>query len=246
MKKKRLINTVLVGTALLLSIPSVTAQTSSNHDQDSNSTNLQTIENTYLYTPYIFYQHYDYGGEGNEFAGHKATLTYPLDAKGVFQIKLETAGITMAIVFQISDDGVYELSYFPDDDGTKDYRQHPDSLDELRSLILPRSLTVGETFQSGYSDQMTYQLIKIEPEYQASDNKIYHNVMVLALNETEENVTYEYLAPGIGLLENAFVFKKDDFDSIREFLETTSQAQTFDHLPFYKDYQFDLLEGETP
>lgn len=166
---------------------------------------VQEIVDTRLYAPYAFYQHYDYPGEGNEFVPFQAKLQYAPDENGVYQASVSTAGTTVVYVYQLSKSGVFELAYFPENYGDEDMRNHPDAVDDIKSLVFPASLHVGDDIVRGYSQHKeTYTVANIEANYSIGD-AWYPNVLVLEKVGTEGYTQRLYYAPGVGVIKDEYI-----------------------------------------
>lgn len=249
--KSAILWTIALGLTANMTLPNVAGQTSeSSRPNSQQQTGTPTNSNHSLtdqvdsvsgfdYAPYLFYRDFDYYGTGNEFAGYKVTLDYPLNEDGVYQFRMQSSGTTIVYVYQLREEGLVELAYFPETYELVDLRQHPDSLDDLYSLILPNQLKIGDNFKSGYSQQSDYQVADIYPTYQVGEST-YENVVVLTLSSDPETQSYFYLAPGVGYVDYEFVFKDDDMYSITEVLKSAKNPLDYSGLNLAKS--FDLPE----
>lgn len=166
---------------------------------------VEEIVDTRLYAPYAFYQHYDYSGEGHEFVPFTAELQYAADENGIYQVSVDNSGTTTVYVYQLTDSGVYELAYFPENYSNEDMRGHADVHDDLKSLFFPASLHVGDDIIRGYGqNKETFTVASIEANYSIG-NAWYPNVLVLESVNTEGYTFRLYYAPGVGLIKDEYI-----------------------------------------
>lgn len=166
---------------------------------------VEEIVDTRLYAPYAFYQHYDYPGEGHEFVPFTAELQYAADENGIYQVAVDNTGTRTVYVYQLTESGVYELAYFPENYSNEDMRGHADVLDDVKSLVFPASLHVGDDIIRGYSQNTeTFTVASIEANYSIGD-VWYPNVLVLESANTEGYTYRLYYAPGVGLIKDEYI-----------------------------------------
>lgn len=182
------------------------------------------------YAPYLFYQNYVYYGEGNEFAGHQTALIYQINDDKIYQFRIDGGGTSIAYVYQINDDGIYELSYFPDEYGLTDYRLHPDTVDDLRSLIFPAKFVEGEIFYSGYSQQFPILVEDILDTYTLGGTT-YNDVVVLSRLNEEGYEDRNYYAPHIGLIYEEFILKDSSDFKVTEQLTKYENKMDLSKIP---------------
>ena len=206
--RKKLYNCLrlVLGIGLLVSlIPQVDAQTHTVNGLD--------------YAPYTYFIHYDYLGEGNEFAEQQVTLEYGVDSEGYYQFVINNPGIRMAYVYRITDDGVYEEAYFPDAKPGVDYREEADARDDQRSLILPTEIQIGTKYQRGYRKEQTIELTDILEQFEVGGVR-YLNVIELTVHDPDPSIDQKYYyAPKVGLLLDQFKTKTSETD---EYVVTTT------------------------
>lgn len=202
---------MLVVASLQLVNQSVVPIMAQNQETTSQTEVVLTKVNSEDYLPYLAYERYEYKGEGMEFAGFRAQRHFKMNDEGVYQFSRATDGTTVTYVYQMTDDGLYELSYFPETYEVSDYRQHADTLDEYRSLVMPKELVVGESFNSGYRQEMKIIVEDILSEYELN-NQTYHNVVVL-LVPSDDGMSEDrlYYAPKIGLIYQEFKLLEDNY-----------------------------------
>lgn len=197
-------------------------------NQNKSEEKVQTIN----YAPFLYYENYDYIGSGNEFAGFKVVLQYPLNEEGIYQFRRDGAGTSIAFVYQLTPEGIIELSYFPETYDNTDFRDHPNTLDGFTSLIMPLELGVGDTFFSGYQEEQEYEVIDILDNFTVNQ-VTYHDVLVLSLKQDTSDATqYFYYAPQYGLIYDEFAFN-DDFS-----MYITSQLKSTRNKLYYPNVKF--------
>ncbi|UUX34688.1 hypothetical protein [Fundicoccus culcitae] len=170
--------------------------------------NAQTSVNAVDYTPGLFYQFYDYSGEGNEYAPFTMTLDYIPDEQGIYQVSRATAGTTVSYVYQLTEEGIYELAYFPESYDQEDFRYHTDATDESKSLYFPLTLEVGATFSRGYQDMQDYVVTDILPVYNIEDIE-YYNVVVIETTFDSGEIQRYYYAPKIGEIYSEYLMSDE-------------------------------------
>lgn len=205
-----------------------------NDNQNKTEEKVKAIN----YAPFLFYENYDYIGSGNEFAGFKVVLQYPLNEEGIYQFRRDGAGTSIAFVYQLTPEGIIELSYFPETYDNTDFRNHPDTLDDSTSLIMPLEMGVGDTFFSGYQEEQEYEVINILDDFTVNQ-ETYHDVLVLSLKQETNDVTQHfYYAPQYGLIYDEFAFN-DEFS-----MYVTSQLKSVQNKKYYPNVKFKLFFKE--
>lgn len=164
------------------------------------------------YAPGLFYPYYDYKGEGMEFAPFTLTLDYEPDEDGIYQVSRANAGNTVSYVYQLTQDGVIELAYFPNSYEAEDFRYHEDSLDEQVATFFPVELAVGDTFKRGYRDEQEFTVTDILTEHEV-ECETYHDVLVIETVMPEGEVQRYFYAPEIGEIASEYIFD-DEGNSI--------------------------------
>ena len=119
----------------------------------------------------------------------------------------------MAYVYRITDEGIYEEAFFPESYEGEDYRHHQDARDDIRSLVLPAEVAIGQTFYRGYKQELEMTIVDILPEMKL-ESDTYYNVLVAEghTEETHDNPATTqryYYAPGIGLILDEFEMYDD-------------------------------------
>lgn len=185
-----------------------------------NSASVQATQTIQVsdYAPGLFYQFYDYKGEGNEYAPFTMTLDYLPDEAGVYQVSRATTGTTVSYVYQLTDEGIYELAYYPESYDQVDLRYEEDSTDDFKSLFFPATLNVGDHFKRGYRSDQTYQFIDFIEVYEI-DSIDYYNVVVIETILDDNNIQRYYYAPQIGEIYSEFIMDNESNGQITSALE---------------------------
>lgn len=176
------------------------------------------------YAPGLFYPYYDYKGEGMEFAPFTLTLDYEPDEDGIYQVSRANAGNTVSYVYQLTQDGVIELAYFPNSYEAEDFRYHEDSLDEQVATFFPVELAVGDTFKRGYRDEQEFTVTDILTEHEV-ECETYHDVLVIETVMPEGEVQRYYYAPEIGEIASEYIFD-DEGNAITTALSEYGEVPT--------------------
>ncbi|MBG9988987.1 hypothetical protein HZY88_08370 [Aerococcaceae bacterium DSM 111176] len=149
------------------------------------------------YAPGNFYPFYDYTATGNEMAAFTLTLDYAMDENGLYQISLTNAGRTRSIVYQFTQDGIYEVAFFADTTGKEDFRYHEDAHDDRKSLYFPAELQIGDTFNRGYQQEQAFTVTDILDEFYLG-GVTYNDVIVVETTYSEGDTHRFYYAQDIG------------------------------------------------
>ncbi|MBG9977172.1 hypothetical protein [Ruoffia tabacinasalis] len=176
------------------------------------------------YAPGLFYPYYDYKGEGMEFAPFTLTLDYEPDEDGIYQVSRANTGNTVSYVYQLTQDGVIELAYFPNSYEAEDFRYHEDSLDEQVATFFPVELAVGDTFKRGYRDEQEFTVTDILTEHEV-ECETYHDVFVIETVMPEGEVQRYFYAPEIGEIASEYIFD-DEGNAITTALSEYGEVPT--------------------
>lgn len=171
--------------------------------------NAQTEVSGLSYAPNVYYQVYDYVGEGNEFASQEVKLQYLPNENGVYQFSVSNGGTTIVFVYQMSIDGVYELAYFPETYDQTDLRNHADAIDEQKSLILPATLSIGQEFNRGYRANEAYRVVDILSTFELLGATYYNVLVIEPVTQPEGGEQRFYYAPNIGHIMDEFIFTEE-------------------------------------
>lgn len=173
------------------------------------------------YAPNVFYQVYDYLGDGNEYASQVVNLQYPPNDQGVYQFSVSNGGTSIVFVYQLSKEGVYELAYYPENYDAKDLRNHADATDSQKSLVFPATLSVGTEFKRGYRQEETYRVVDLLPTFELEGATYYNVLVVEPVNHPEGGEQRFYYAPNIGHIMDEFIFtENDDYYPVTTSLDT--------------------------
>lgn len=171
--------------------------------------NAQTEVDGLSYAPNVYYQVYDYAGEGNEFASQEVVLQYPPNDNGVYQFSVGNGGTTIVFVYQLSNEGVYELAYFPENYDTTDLRDHADATDIQKSLVFPATLSIGQEFNRGYHANEAHKVVDILPTFELLGATYYNVVVIEPVDHPEGGEQRFYYAPHIGHIMDEFIFTEE-------------------------------------
>ncbi|MGO4927745.1 hypothetical protein ACTQ45_04195 [Fundicoccus sp. Sow4_D5] len=174
--------------------------------------NAQTEVKGLSYAPNVFYQVYDYLGDGNEYASQVVNLQYPPNDQGIYQFSVSTAGTSIVFVYQLSKEGVYELAYYPENYEDTDLRNHADATDSQKSLVFPATLSVGTEFKRGYRKEETYRVVDLLATFELEGATYYNVIVVEPVNHPEGGEQRFYYAPNIGHIMDEFIFTENDDD----------------------------------
>lgn len=157
------------------------------------------VVNSQNYAPYSFDTYYKYLADGMEFDDYEVDVYYPPNAQGIYQFNVDNYAINNIHIYQVSSDGIYELAYFLGEDPQQDFRYHSDSVDNMKSLVFPPTLQVGQVFYQGYADQQAVTVTDILSSFDYQ-GEVYHNVVVTESFDETNHRTRTYLAPQVGIL----------------------------------------------
>lgn len=201
-----------------------------NNSSNQELDNVDSID----YAPFMYFNNYEYLGSGHEFAGYKAVLLYPLNENGIYQFRRDGGGTSISYVYQLTEDGIYELSYFPEVYDATDFRNHKDTLDEQKSLIFPAKFKIGDQFNCGYREDQVYEVVDILPNYLLNDQD-YQNVVVLSSHQVTDDYTqFFYYAPEYGLILDEFSSKQDELFVVTNQLKKVEKPMNYEHLNVLK------------
>lgn len=177
----------IVSSCLLLfvSVIGASAQT--------NNTNFKE------YVPYLHESYSQYLGDGTLYYQKDYLLEFKPDSRGVFQVaSYNQANETVAYVYQIREDGLYELARFTPYTTVTDLRYSAEATDSEESLILPSKLDLNVSYQSGYDSSVQRTIVSQGVECNI-DEASYGNVIKIKQVQGDV-VTYHYYAPHYGLV----------------------------------------------
>lgn len=164
----------------------------------STRVQAQTLD-SHLYAPFVNFINYSFAGEGNEFAPMDITLQYGPNSQGIYQFSINNGGTEVVYVYQLADQGVVELAYFPETYTADDLRSHADVLDSQKSLVLPRELSIGTAYSRGYRQEQDFTVIDIIDRLDWMDTIYYDVVVVEGVDDDGYRQTF-YYAAGVGLI----------------------------------------------
>lgn len=183
----------------------------------------ETID-TANYAPGLFYPYYNYEGEGMEFAPFTLTLDYEPDEDGIYQVSRANAGNTVSYVYQLAEEGVIELAYFPNSYEGEDFRYHEDSLDQQTATFFPATLAVGDTFTRGYRQEQEFTVTDILSEHEV-DDVVYEDILIIETVLPEGEVQRYFYAPQFGEIYSEYIYD-DEGSSITTSLSEYGKVPT--------------------
>lgn len=155
------------------------------------------------YAPYVWYDHYDYQGTGNEFASYQVQRIFDQDGQGRAQFRV-FSGSLIDYVLESSLRGVVELAYFMNESEQKtDYRYHEDAQDAYIKTIIPSSLEPGTEFYQSYGQEDPMVVVGILQQFEVL-GQMYYDVLLIESQEGSEPIQRFYYAPKIGLIQRDF------------------------------------------
>lgn len=170
-------------------------------EESTEVINQPEISVDYLsYIPYITFVNYQYQGDGSIFNLQDIIMEYTPDNDGIFQIAAFYGNNATAYVYQMSENGLYELAKFDDYNMVEDLRYTEVAKDASKSLVFPKNVKVGEKFQSGYANEIQKEVLDLLPTYTLG-GMTFNQVLVIREDNssTGESLIY-YYAPDYGLI----------------------------------------------
>ena len=176
-------------------------------------TNQAEQANFERYVPYVYKNHFCYVNGNEAINKRDMILEFKPDGNGIFQvISYNNENEAVAYVYQIREDGLYELAVFSPYIMVSDLRYSAEASDGKESLILPRNLATITTYKSGYNQEIERTIVSRNMELQLGE-EVFHQV--IKIKEVANNETsYHYYAPDVGLL-----LVTNEQDEVVEFLE---------------------------
>lgn len=177
MKNKIIYGLITILCLLTIQSHSSVFATETDHDENSESTsqeiliatdNFEATDSAILfndYVPYGQFVSYQYQGDGTFFSNQDIIMEYAPDANGIFQVSSITDNHASAYIYQIRENGLYELARFEDYYMVEDLRYSQAASDGVDSLILPREMKIGLSYQTGYNQESSRYIAEYIPEY---------------------------------------------------------------------------------
>ena len=125
-------------------------------------------------------------------------MEYSPDANGIFQISVLEGTSSNCYIYQIRQDGLYELAHFDTYSDVEDKRTTDAAKDDKQALILPADLTVGKVYYTGY-DKSVKNTVVANPMTYVINGKRYENTVKVS-RELPSGTIYLYYAPKAGLI----------------------------------------------
>lgn len=152
-------------------------------------------------TPYLPYYHfieYNYQGDQVNYPNYNMILEFNSDANGKFQIVAISDQSQTAIIYQLTDYGLYELARFENYMEVADLRYTPEASEGNGALIFPTNVSVGMTYQGGTNNASQFTISEILDLIEMN-GVTYENVVVINEKRGEEQFDH-YYAPDYGLI----------------------------------------------
>ncbi|MDO4432854.1 MAG: hypothetical protein Q4B80_05995 [Aerococcaceae bacterium] len=151
------------------------------------------------YAPFIHKKAQFYQGDGQFYYQRNMILEFKPDANGIYQVtSYNQANEASAYVYQLNDDGLYELAVFPQYHEVQDLRYSAEAQDAVKSIVLPTELTADVTYSSGYQQEFKRTIVGVIDTC-TIDNHHYQNVLVVK-QESDSGTLMYYFAPQTGLI----------------------------------------------
>lgn len=169
--------------------------------RSSEQESLNTISGTFSdYIPYIQFNNYLYEGNGLNFHNQYTILEYSPDENGIFQIVMLIDDRAVACVYQLRNNGLYELARFDNYGVVEDLRYTEAAQDGEESLVFSSNMTLGHQYSSGFQNQYLRTIRAILPSYVAKGYE-YREVVVIEETGHEDGSSYMYyVAPKFGII----------------------------------------------
>lgn len=178
--------------------PSLVFADESSNIESNAPNNQQTSVKLDAILPYAQFIEYRYTGDQMNYPSSNIILEFSADSQGRFQVVRITSNSVHAVVYQLKQQGLYELADFSDYTDVRDLR-YDDSVEASRgSLILPAQLSVGTQYQSGYQDEIQMTVVEIIPAL--TMNQVIYEDVVKIHEEGSAGEFYHYYAPIYGLI----------------------------------------------
>ena len=162
------------------------------------STNTAISLDFRRYMPFAKFVNYQYQGDGSVFEVQDIIMEYMPDNQGTFQITAFTEDSATAYVYQIRDNGLFELACFENYNVVEDLRYSPEATDGAESLILPSNLAVGTSYQSGYNNENKRTVSDLFNQF-SFGGYTFENVIKVVEAQGSGQFNY-YFAPDYGLI----------------------------------------------
>lgn len=166
---------------------------------------LATTNRSFLeYVPYVQYNNYQYSGYESDFTAMYSLLEYSPNEAGIFQVAMLFDGQTLTTIFQIRNEGLYELANFSDYGEVRDLRAEPAVSDAQESLLLPSTLSKGQTYTSGYNNEYVRTIQAILPHWERDDLQFSDVLVIQETGYPGGASWWYYFAPTYGIICSEF------------------------------------------
>lgn len=182
---------VLIAVLSMFVFPSlsVNAQTQAEESQSISLT---------PYLPYYHFIEYSYQGDQVNYSNYSMILEFSSDANGKFQIVAISDQSQTAIIYQLTDYGLYELARFENYMEVSDLRYTPEASEGKGALIFPTKVSQGMTYQGGENNASQYTVSEILDSIEMN-GVTYESIVVINEKRGEEQFDH-YYAPDYGLI----------------------------------------------
>ena len=176
-----------------------TSETSPSETPAEQSQPMLSFES---FLPFCQYVEYVYQGDEQEIASYNMILEFAKDQNGLFQAVKFVGDKAQALIYQVTDQGLYQLATFDNYLNVEDLR-YSDQVDpNRRSLILPRNIQIGVEFKSGYNQEINATIEDIIDEFYLGQVAYQNVVKVREADTSNPNQAslVKYYAPKAGLI----------------------------------------------
>ena len=170
----------------------------------------------YSYIPYRQFVNYQYQEAAPNYYLRDVIMEYQPDSNGVFQVAFFTPEGAVCYVFQVTDQGLYELARYDDYNFVEDLRYSEEAVNGNASLILPSDLSVGHTYQSGYHDEKNRTIVSTNMNYVVGGHSFTDVVIVEEFSDSG-HFKY-YYAPTYGLIVVEQVDAAGNYETILQLI----------------------------
>ena len=147
--------------------------------------------------PYMYYINYQYAKSDNS-SGRIVIMEYAPDDNGIYQVSVLENQDVKCYVYQVRNNGVYQLAAFEGYSDVEDKRYSQKAQDGQDSLELPSNLAVGTVFYTGYQQNEKNKVLSTDLAY--TINQKTYNQTIKIERELSEGTRYYYYAPKVGLI----------------------------------------------
>lgn len=151
------------------------------------------------FIPYARFVNYKYQGDGENFDAQDIIMEYPPDQNGIFQVSAYNSRGTVAYVYQIRSEGLYELAAFQNYNYVEDLRYSSEASSGQNALVLPSQLRIGSSFKAGYQGEKE-MWVQALLESLTIGGAVYYHVVCICESQADGSRLNYYYAPSYGLI----------------------------------------------